>query len=110
MRDLLLTSRRNFLTRAFGVTVGGAAVTVPIVTVVSAEERLRHHMAGVEAAMGDLFPMCTIWARGNCLDGHHPYWSERFAKGDHGAYACAIVAAGLPLDGETLARGRPHHG
>jgi hypothetical protein len=38
----LITSRRNFLTRAFGGTVGGAAVTVPIITIASAEERLEH--------------------------------------------------------------------
>src|SRR4051812_13456439 len=50
----LITSRRNFLVRAFGVTAAGAAITVPIVTIPSARERVRHHLAGLEAAFSEL--------------------------------------------------------
>ena len=97
MADLLLTSRRNFLTRAFGVTVGGAAVTVPIVTVASAAERLEHHMRGVEAAFADLFPTAAVAVRGNCLDGHHAYFAEKFLRGEVDT-ACAIVMASLTTE------------
>ena len=50
----LITPRRNFLVRALGFTAAGATLSVPIVTVDSAEARLRHHMAGVEAASRDI--------------------------------------------------------
>jgi hypothetical protein len=61
----LITSRRSLI-RAFGVTAAGAAVTVPIVTIASAEERLRHHMEGLERAFQDLFPTAAVAVRGNC--------------------------------------------
>lgn len=56
----LITSRRNFLVRAFGLTAAGAAVTVPIVTVADARARVRHHLAGLEAAMRELHPGARI--------------------------------------------------
>jgi hypothetical protein len=89
MSGLLITSRRNFLTRAFGVTAAGAAITVPIVTVALAEEQLRHQVAGVEAAFADLFPGAAVHVQGNCLDGHHAYYNELVARRDRGIYACA---------------------
>lgn len=109
MKELLLTeeqaprSRRGLLRTLFTAPIAALAThrlliaPTPIVTVASAEERLRHHVDGVEAAMQDLFPMCKIDVRGNCLDGGHDAYLRSFARGDRGAYACAMVMAGLPL-------------
>src|SRR5215207_8534949 len=68
--SVLITPRRNFLVRALGFTAAGAAMTVPIVTVASAEERLKHHIDGAVAAFRDLFPGLPIVVRGNAMDGN----------------------------------------
>lgn len=67
----LVTGRRNFLVRALGFTAAGAAVSVPIVTVASAEERLTHHLSGAKAALAEMFPTGIVNVAGNCLDGRH---------------------------------------
>lgn len=52
----LVTSRRNFFTRAFGLTIAGATVAVPVVALASPEDRIRHHAEGLEAAIRDAYP------------------------------------------------------
>lgn len=99
MSQMMITHRRNFLVRALGFTAAGAAVAVPIVTVASAEERLMHHVAGVEAAMRDLFPGAHVERQGNCLDGHHRTFAETLACGaseGRGTPAHIGVTAWLP--------------
>lgn len=79
----LITHRRNFLVRALGFTAAGAAVSVPIVTVASADERLRHHLAGALAAMRDLYPTADVRLMGNCLEGaYHRDFIDSITKGD----------------------------
>lgn len=62
----------------------------------SAEERLRQHLAGAEAALRELFPGVSVSVRGNCLDGHHRYYAALFAEGDLSANANVLLTANLP--------------
>ena len=88
-------SRRALFTAAGASIVGTAAAAVPLVTVASAEERLRHHMVGLEATFRDLFPTAQVVVRGNCLNGEHVHFADRFMRypTDSGALACAMVMA-----------------
>ena len=88
-------SRRALFTAAGAIIAGTAAAAVPLVTVASAEERLRHHMAGLEAAFRDLFPTAQVVVRGNCLNGEHVRHAEHFLRNpdDCGSLACAMVLA-----------------
>lgn len=83
----LIVPRRNFLVRALGFTAAGASMAVPIVTVAAAEDRLAHHLKGVEAALRDLFPASTVQVRGNCLAGAHRLFSRENGP------ACVMVTA-----------------
>jgi len=80
-----------------GVTLIGqpTAAAAPIVTVASAEERLRRGLADVEAAFRDLFPGTGVVIRGNVLNGAHVSYGRMFqAEPDNrGLCACAMVLA-----------------
>jgi hypothetical protein len=97
----LITPRRNFLIGALGFTAAGATLTVPIVTVDTAEKRLKHHLAGVEAAFRDLLPTVPAAVRGNVLEGEHASYAERLLAGERGAVACAMVFASPGLGREA---------
>jgi hypothetical protein len=56
----LITTRRNFLTRASAVTVAGATIAVPIVTLDDARARAQHHVEGLKKALNDLYPQSRI--------------------------------------------------
>src|SRR5215212_9099943 len=89
-------SRRALFT-AGGATIAGTVLAaVPLVTVASAEERLRHHIAGLKAAFRDLFPTArVVVVCGNCLNGDHVSHAEHFLRNpdDRGARACVMVMA-----------------
>jgi hypothetical protein len=51
----LITPRRGFLLKAFGLTVAGATASVPIVTLADAKSRLEHHKAGLTQAWADFY-------------------------------------------------------
>jgi hypothetical protein len=53
--SVLITPRRNFLVRALGFTVAGAAMSVPIITVANAKARIDHHTAELEKAFRDYY-------------------------------------------------------
>jgi hypothetical protein len=82
----LLTSRRNFLIRASAITAAGAIVTVPIVTVEDARARARHHLAGLERAMSDLYPEMKFTKRLAMPNTPQP-------KGDGRSWPIAILVA-----------------
>ena len=65
----LIVPRRNFLIRALGFTAAGASVAVPVTTLASPEERFRHHVEGVAAAMRELYPhrACDVTIAGNAI-------------------------------------------
>ena len=88
-------SRRAVFTAAGATIAGTALAAVPVITVASAEERLRHHRAGLEATFRDLFPTAQVVVRGNCLNGEHVHFADRFMRypTDSGALACAMVMA-----------------
>ncbi|MFG1298114.1 hypothetical protein [Xanthobacter variabilis] len=50
-----ITDRRNFLVRALGFTAAGAALAVPVVAMETPEQRIRHHMKGLEQAFADYY-------------------------------------------------------
>lgn len=56
----LITTRRNFFTRAFGLTAAGATVAVPVLALSDPAERLAHHVAQVEAALREMYPGAKI--------------------------------------------------
>jgi hypothetical protein len=84
----LVTSRRNFLVRAFGLTAAGATCAVPIITVASAQERIAHHLKGLEDAYRDLYPGVPVLARGNDMP------PDMVLNPDGGSIACHLVTAG----------------
>lgn len=55
MADLLVTGRRNFLVRALGFTAAGAALSVPVLAVTSPQDRIQHHLKGLQEAFQDLY-------------------------------------------------------
>lgn len=90
----LIIPRRNFLIRALGFTAAGAAVTVPVVTIVSAQDRFDHHLKGLEAAVRDLFPGSPVAVRGNFRDARDvEFYRENHASGRTDA-ATVMVSAG----------------
>lgn len=93
----LIIPRRNFLVRALGFTAAGAAVTVPIVEVASAEQRFEHHVRGVEAAMRDLFPGADIGVRGNCRAPSGQAVYRKAITENPGEVACMIFLAAQRL-------------
>jgi hypothetical protein len=66
-----------------------------LVTPDDAAARLAHHVAGVEAAMRDLFPSAKVEVIGNCLDGGHVHYQDIFSKGPSTTYACIGAHAGI---------------
>lgn len=58
----LVTTRRNFFTRAFGLTAAGATVAVPVFALTTPADRVAHHFAGLEAALRALHPGAGITA------------------------------------------------
>ncbi len=98
-------SRRALFTAGTATLAGTALAAVPLVTVASAEERLRHHMAGLEVAFRDLFPTAQVVVRGNCLNGEHVRHAEHFLRNpdDCGALtlARAIVMAHMADSSEA---------
>ncbi|MBI1981703.1 MAG: hypothetical protein HYS63_09180, partial [Methylocystis sp.] len=107
MSDLLLTeepARRGFLRSLVMAPVAALAthrLIMPaqaLVTPDDASLRLKQHMAGVEAAMRDLFPGAKVNVWGNCLDGHH-IWYQRIIleSREHGIYASVGCNAGNPM-------------
>lgn len=64
MSDLLVTGRRNFLVRALGFTAAGATLAVPVLAVSTPEERIRHHLKGLEQAFADHYGV-AVQARFN---------------------------------------------
>src|SRR5919202_6230956 len=81
----LVTSPRNFLVRAFGLTAAGATCAVPIITVASVQERIAHHLKGLEDAYRDLYPGVPVLVRGNAMPPEFVLDAER------GSIACHIV-------------------
>jgi hypothetical protein len=53
----LITSRRNFLVRASALTVAGATVAIPIITVADARARMQHHADQLVASGPGLLTM-----------------------------------------------------
>lgn len=97
----LITPRRNFLIRALGFTAAGAVLSVPIVTMHSAERRFEHHLKGLGDAMRDLFPTEHIDVRGNCLrpqDAALYQETFRTRAPDDSSIACVILTAGKYID------------
>ncbi len=103
MSDLLLTeepARRGFLRSLVMAPVAALAthrLIMPAQALVTPDDaalRLKQHMAGVEAAMRDLFPGAKVNVLGNCLDGHHASYRELHARGEN-EYACVGCHAGL---------------
>jgi len=95
-RDHTRLSRRAVFTAAGATIAGTALAAVPLVTVASAEKRLRHHIAGLKAAFRDLFPTArVVVVCGNCLNGEHVHYADRFMRypSDSGSLACAMVMA-----------------
>lgn len=87
----LITPRRNFLIRALGFTAAGATMAIPITTLASAEQRIKHHKNELMNAWEDYYAgfQCTV--QGN---GHTPDFIREY---DHGA--CLIFHASIrPLD------------
>ena len=93
----LVTSRRNFLVRAFGLTAAGATCTVPIITLADARARVEHHLKGLEQAFRDLYPGVPLKATYNETDPADVLDPMR------GSIACALVFAG-PHSEWTAAR------
>ncbi|MFG1257315.1 hypothetical protein V5F79_08300 [Xanthobacter flavus] len=54
-KSVLITGRRNFLVRALGFTAAGATLSVPVVAMETPQERIRHHVKGLERAFADLY-------------------------------------------------------
>jgi hypothetical protein len=65
MTDILITHRRNFMVRALGFTAAGAAMTVPIVPMASAQERINHHSKQLEMAFRDYYAGLNVTVLGN---------------------------------------------
>jgi hypothetical protein len=61
--SVLITSRRNFIVRALGFTAAGATMAVPVLAVSSVQDRIRHHLKGLEAAYRDLYPGAPVVVR-----------------------------------------------
>ncbi len=59
--SVLITPRRNFLVRALGFTVAGAAMSIPIITVANAKARIDHHMAELEKAFRDYYAGMDVY-------------------------------------------------
>jgi hypothetical protein len=99
----LITPRRNFLIRALGFTAGGAALSVPIVTMDSAERRFEHHLKGLGDAMRDLFPTQHIDVRGNCLTRQDAAFYQEVLPDPEDSHriACVILTAGKYIDWST---------
>lgn len=95
---ILIAPRRNFLIRALGFTAGGAAMSIPVLAVEGPEARLKHHIAGTAKALQELFPGQYVDIKGNCLNGAHTYYQEKFARGEQN-WACVILTAGPRTDG-----------
>ena len=72
------------------------ADTIPTPTDPAA--RLQHHLKGVEAAMGDMFPGLKITSWDNCFDDADRF-RARIAYGDRSAVVSVGCMAGLPLEG-----------
>lgn len=87
----LVTDRRNFLVRALGFTAAGATLAVPVVAMETPEERIRHHMKGLEKAFADYYG--TDMPITPTFSGTTP---EMMQRGPHMA-AYAIVRAGPRL-------------
>ena len=80
--SLLVTHRRGFLVRAFGITAAGASVAVPVLAVASPLDRVEHHARGLEAAFRDLYPGAPVRLVGTYKDPVHlvdPAASSAFA-------------------------------
>lgn len=56
----LITSRRNFLARAVGLTAGGVVLSVPIVTLANARERMDYHRRELEKAFREYHAGVTV--------------------------------------------------
>ncbi len=98
----LVTSRRNFLVRAFGLTAAGATCAVPIITMASAQERIAHHLKGLEDAYRDLYPGVPVLVRGNDMPPELVLDAER-----GGSIACHFVTAGPHPDWTRRYRADP---
>jgi hypothetical protein len=61
----LITSRRNFLIRASALTVAGATVAIPIITVADARARMQHHADQLVAAARDYYAGLDVSFIGN---------------------------------------------
>jgi hypothetical protein len=107
--DLLLTeqpARRGFLRTLIAAPAAALAthrLILPaqaLATPDDAAARLQRHLAGVEAAMRDLFPGASVRQWGNALTpaGHAIYRAE-FAAGNRGSIAVVAVEASLDLRG-----------
>lgn len=93
----LIVPRRNFLIRALGFTAAGAAVSVPVVAMASAEDRLAHHLRGAEAAMREIFPDAAVKIVGNCpTPRDQDFYREALRRGDAGSACMMVVAARNP--------------
>lgn len=53
--SVLVTGRRNFLVRALGFTAAGATLAVPVLAVTTPQERIKHHLKGLQEALQDQY-------------------------------------------------------
>ena len=89
----LITSRRNFLVRASALTVAGATVAIPIITVADARARMQHHADQLVASGPGL--LC----RARCIvhrEQAHPrrYPRPRWPPGLVGSYGQLVCRPG----------------
>jgi len=56
----IITPRRNFLMRAFGFTVAGATIPIPVVVADDAEKRARYHLNELAKALQEQYPGCRM--------------------------------------------------
>ncbi|MGE0290276.1 MAG: twin-arginine translocation signal domain-containing protein [Bradyrhizobium sp.] len=92
----LITSRRNFLVRAFGLTVAGATVAVPIVTASSGREKIEYHLAELKKAFADRYGADAQITVQLSDPAPEELWAAPMGKGcDYkgGAVAFAVISA-----------------